>query len=199
MSFERFLKTLHSWLGVVILPWVVLAGLTGFYMNHGNLVLSLFPTDSMGPERFVTEQVVPQTRDSAWMLAETAAGAVDLSKTTRYEGRAVFAFKGNGEDVYVDEQTGHYWLVKRYSRTLFAPDGAQIENDWRWGRILSSVHTRGWIGSTLGTWLADITAIALMVFGCSGLVLFFAPRLRKWKNKRARMKMMAAQAQAKTA
>lgn len=195
MSFERFLKTLHSWLGVMILPWVIIAGLTGFYMNHSKLVLALFPTDGMGPDRFV-QTGAPQTRDTAWMLAEGVAGAVDLSSTTRYEGRAVFGFKGDVEDVYVDEQTGHYWLVTRYARTLYAPDGTQIENDFRWGRILSSLHTRGWVGTTLGSLLADITAIALMVFGLSGLVLFFAPRLRKWKNKRTRMKMMAAQAKA---
>ncbi|HMS96042.1 MAG TPA: hypothetical protein PKA03_12645, partial [Tabrizicola sp.] len=55
------------------------------------------------------------------------------------------------------------------------------------GRILTSLHERGWVGSALGTWLADITAGALMVFGLSGLYLFFAPRLRRMKNRRARL------------
>lgn len=193
MSIERLLKTVHSWLGVVILPWVVVAGLTGFYMNHKSLVLDLFPASGTGAEALVLPGEV-QSRDSAWMRAEALAGAVDLSKTSRYEGREVFAFKREGEDLYVDAASGHIWWVGRYGRALYAPDGSLIDSDWRWSRILSSLHTRGWVGTGFGSLLADATALALMVFGLSGLVLFFAPRLRKFKNKRARMRLVAGQA-----
>ncbi|MBL9048118.1 MAG: hypothetical protein JNK34_12550, partial [Tabrizicola sp.] len=37
MAFERLVRTLHSWLGLLILPWVILAGFTGLYMNHEDL------------------------------------------------------------------------------------------------------------------------------------------------------------------
>ena len=37
-SLERTLKLLHGWLGVFILPWVVVIGLTGLSLNHWNLI-----------------------------------------------------------------------------------------------------------------------------------------------------------------
>ena len=39
----RSLRLVHSWLGVLVLPWIVLFGLTGFYLNHERAVLSLLP------------------------------------------------------------------------------------------------------------------------------------------------------------
>ena len=31
---ERTLRTVHRWLGVMILPWVIAIGFTGLYLNH---------------------------------------------------------------------------------------------------------------------------------------------------------------------
>ena len=32
-------------MGLILFPWVIIYGLTGLYMNHGDLILSLFPRD----------------------------------------------------------------------------------------------------------------------------------------------------------
>jgi hypothetical protein len=187
MPIERLLKTLHSWLGVVVLPWVIVAGLTGLYMNHEDLVLSVFPGGDVGAGQFLADGTA-QTKASARVLAEGMFGELGSSKDRTYQGRSAVSFKmDDGSDVVVDLETGHLWQVSRYVITLYAPDGKLLARDRRWGRILSSLHRRGWVGTPLGTWLADITAGALMVFGISGLVLFASPRVRRWKNRRARL------------
>ncbi len=187
MTIERLLKTLHSWLGVFILPWVIMAGLTGLYMNHEDLVLSVFPDGDVGEGQFL-DGGTAQTEASARALAEGMFGDLGPSKSRTYQGRSALSFKADdGSDVVVDLETGHLWEVSRYVVTLHAPDGQVLARDRRWGRILSSLHQRGWVGTPLGTWLADITAGALMVFGMSGLILFASPRVRRWKNRRARL------------
>ncbi len=187
MPIERLLKTLHSWLGVFILPWVIMAGLTGLYMNHEDLVLSVFPDGDVGEGQFLAGGTA-QTEASARALAEAVFGALGESTPRTYQGRDGVSFKADdGSDVVVDLETGHLWEVTRYVVTLYAPDGQVLARDQRWGRILSSLHRRGWVGTLLGTWLADITAGALMVFGMTGLVLFASPRVRRWKNRRARL------------
>mgnify|MGYP006204029133 CR=1 FL=1 len=37
----RLLKTIHSWLGVIVLPWVLIIGLTGLFLNHEGLVMGV--------------------------------------------------------------------------------------------------------------------------------------------------------------
>ena len=70
MSFERFLRSLHAWLGICILPWVVVAGFTGFYMNHGKLILSLLPDSGFDVTQFDASPLAKEvTRAQAFALA----------------------------------------------------------------------------------------------------------------------------------
>lgn len=189
MSAERFLKMLHGWLGILILPWIVIAGLTGLYMNHAQLVLSLLPV--MGTDAEVLDRLpggIAQTEESAWSIALAAVPGVglELDDDDSFRDRTVYTFDGEGADVRVDRATGYHWIEGRYLTDLRAPDGTRIDREIRWSRVLSSLHERGWVGSALGSWLADITAAALALFGLSGMYLFTAPRLRRIKNRRAR-------------
>ena len=187
MAFERLLRTLHSWLGVLILPWVILAGFTGLYLNHEDLVLSVLPDGDVGAPAFVDGGTV-QDEASARALAEARFGPVEGGESKEFEGREALSFKAkDGSEVLVDMDTGHLWQVSRYVVTLYAPNGTVLAHDLQRGRILTSLHERGWVGGALGTWLADFTACALMVLGLLGLFLLFAPRLRRWKNRRGRL------------
>ena len=199
MSVERVLKTLHSWLGVVILPWVVAAGFTGLYMNHADLVLSLFPqTEHYDAALF---DGAPQARAvdeaAAQGIAAVLAPGMRLElddAADEFHDRHVYTFDAGSHDVIVDRRTGYGWVNSRYATRTYAPDGTRLHTRVRWGRVLSSIHERGWVGSGFGSWLADIAAGALVVFGLSGMVLFVAPRVRRARNRRAKAAYLKAAA-----
>jgi uncharacterized iron-regulated membrane protein len=191
MSVERFLRSLHGWLGVCILPWVVIAGFTGFYMNHSKLILSLMPDtgyDVAQMDQSALAQPVDAVAAHALAVRVLPNIAPTLAAPKRFMGREAYRFDGGETDVWVDRATGHYWVTGRYVTRTYAPDGTRLATELRWSRVLSSLHTRGWIGTALGSFLADATAIALTIFGASGLYVFLAPRFRRAKNRRARLK-----------
>lgn len=198
MSVERVLKTIHGWLGVMILPWIVAAGFTGLYMNHGDLILSVLPSGAAYDPALFDASPLAQEVDAAGaerIAALIAPGAVlDLTADDSFQRRAVFLFDAGPYDVVVDRKTGFGWTDSRYVTRTYQPDGRRLQTRLRWGRVLSSIHQRGWVGPGLGTWLADIAAGALVLFGLTGLVLFVAPRLRRAKNRRAKAALLKAAA-----
>ena len=67
----RLLKTLHSWLGVIVLPWVLIIGLTGLYLNHERLVMGFLDRDGYDEDLFDTwPGAAPLGPDQARALAE---------------------------------------------------------------------------------------------------------------------------------
>lgn len=197
LNIERRLRSIHGWLGALILPWVVVAGMTGFYMNHERLVLGWLPDASVAnPQDYEGEPQAGPVPTATAAMGIAARYRPDRDMTmdpdTSYSGRVVWTVDTGPDAVIVDRQTGFVWLRERYRITTFAPDGTRVGTELRWSRILSSLHTRGWVGEGLGKWLADITAIALMVFGLSGLVLFWAPRQRRSRNRSARVRAAKA-------
>jgi hypothetical protein len=187
MSVERFLKTLHGWLGFVILPWIVMAGVTGLFQNHPNLILGLMPNASIEGE--LLDSQPPMAVDAAQVaaLAQSVMGiSVAVSSETRFKSRDVYRVTGPQADLYVDRATGGYWVSGHYTQRLYAADGTRLGLAVKWSKVLSALHKRGWLSDRFGSWPADIAAGALTVFGLSGLYLFIAPRLRKLRNKRAR-------------
>ncbi len=187
MSIERFLRSLHSWLGALILPWVVIAGFTGIYMNHRSMVVDLLPKG--GYDLTVLDQAasLPFEDDAIAVLAQNW-GKMDLSNpgTSRLHGRPVLQFDTGSETALVDVQTGYYWIKTRYQERFFDPNGRRIGRIVHWSKLLQQLHKSGWLGGALGSWPADICAAALVVFGLSGMYLFIAPRVRRAKNRRAK-------------
>lgn len=190
MSIERFLRQVHSWLGALILPWVVIAGLTGIFMNHRSMVLDLLPKGGM--DLTVLDSAPLITQDAAVRVLAQHWGKMDLSNPgkTQVHGRPVYQFEAADETAeetaQVDLQTGYYWIKTRFQDRFFDPQGRRIGRMVHWSKLLLKLHQNGWAGRSLGSWPADICAGALVVFGCSGIYLFIAPRLRRAKNRRAR-------------
>lgn len=193
MSLDRFLRTLHAWMGAVILPWVVLAGFTGLYMNHPDLMGGFLASSQFDVAGF--DQAVGAKSQTALSAREIAVAAVPdetvvLESDDTYLNRDVFVLVAGSTNVAVDKASGYYWLVTRYQRRLYAPDGTYLQRQIRWDRVMDSLHSDGWLGRGLGSWPADIAAAALIVFGLSGLYLFAAPRLRRILGRRAKARSL---------
>ncbi len=187
---ERSLKTLHGWLGVFILPWVIIIGLTGLYLNHKTLVKSALPfTEKVGIELIDQwPNPITATANTALNIARDTWPQDLLSPVIeeKYRGQPVYTVHGESAEVNVVKRSGHYWIRSRYTREFFDPGGQRLNHYFGWSRLFKRLHTDGWVDGALGSWLADVTAGALVLFGASGLVLFFKPRLRRRKNRRAR-------------
>lgn len=183
----RLLKTLHGWLGVVVLPWVVIIGLTGLFLNHQGLVMGWLAGPGYDEAQF-DSWPAPRalTVDEAMALAQSLfpKAAIAREEDTTYHGRNVAIFAADGTQVIVALATGHYWIKTDLSRATHAPDGTVLETKIYWEGIFKRLHERGWLTSAFGSWLADITAAAMVVFGLTGIVLFLVPRLRRRQNRR---------------
>lgn len=186
MQVERVLRQVHGWLGILVLPWVLIIGLTGLYMNHSRLVLSWLPESSAAVPSFAALPGARKVNVAAALVIarrvwpETVFG---ISGDDSYRGRDVFTLEGETGDVIVDRATGLFWTRTDYVIAVHDPTGAQIGSEIRWRRILRMLHTDGWLGGALGSWPVDIAAAALVGFALSGLVLFVAPRLRRRSNR----------------
>lgn len=185
----RLLKTLHGWLGVLVLPWVLIIGLTGLYLNHSRLVTGFLDGPDYDEAEFDNwPSSAPLSVDDARALAEALYPdqPMTVSAETSYHKRAAAIFENDGRQVIVALKTGHYWIKTDFRRITHAPDGAVLETKIYWGTIFKRLHERGWLTSQFGTWAADITATAMVLFGLSGIILFLTPRFRRLQNRRKR-------------
>jgi len=181
----KTLRSLHGWLGFILLPWIIAIGATGFYLNHARMIL-----DVIEPEKFEESALAdwpgaaPADRGAAAAIAAQYWPQEALPDASRvsYHGFDSYEFAHADGRVIVARETGHYYVKTDFTRKTFAPDGTEVHSKIYWSTIFKRIHTRGWFDSTFASWLADITAISMMLFGLTGLVLFWMPRARRFKR-----------------
>ncbi|MFM7442449.1 MAG: hypothetical protein ACKO2N_00850, partial [Tabrizicola sp.] len=67
----RLLKTIHGWLGIIVLPWVIVIGLTGLFLNHERLITGWLEREGYDEAQFdAWPGAQPMTVDAARALAE---------------------------------------------------------------------------------------------------------------------------------
>ncbi len=134
----KTLRTLHSWLGIFVLPWVIVIGATGFYLNHARTLL-----DWLGPQEF-SEIGFAAHRPAAPIDAEAARSlaaafwpeqAIKSVQEGLYHGRASYLVKKTGGSIILSIPTGHYYQKSRYIRRTFAPDGTLLHSKVYWGAV----------------------------------------------------------------
>jgi hypothetical protein len=185
----RILKTLHGWLGILMLPWFVIIGLTGLYLNHSALVLSYLPSGTYDEKQFdAWANPVPVNLETARAIAASVWPAETFARgsQTIYHNRRVDVFEGESGRVIVAISTGHYWVKTQFFRKTYDPNGRLLDVKFYWGHAFLLLHSTGWVNSDLGTWLADMVAGAMIFFGLSGILIYWLPRKKQRKNRRVK-------------
>ena len=180
--FFRTIRTLHSWMGFLILPWIVIYGFTGFYLNHSktiNQFLAASPYDesqfTLKPEpEWLTIEEAKQRANQFWPKEE-----ITKAKAVEYHGFVSLNFTKPSGNVIVSVKTGHFYKKTRLYRYTYDASGVLVDRKFYWSYLFKYFHEVGWIDNRFGVWFADITAIALITFGISGLILFAMPRYPK--------------------
>lgn len=178
----KLLRISHAWLAIVVLPWVLMIGLTGFYMNHAKAIIKLVEPAGYDENLFSEwPNKVKVTREGALALAETIWQGEEISKfsTKAYHGRPSYIMDLPSGRVIVSRATGHYFVKYGFTRETYAPDGTMLHSKKYWGSIFKTLHTRGWLNSQFGTWIADITSFSLVFFSLTGMFLWWMPRAKK--------------------
>ena len=178
----RGLRTFHGWLGIFVVPWVLIMGLTGIYMNHSKMVLSLFKQKEFAESQFNgLRPPAPITQDYARIFAESIWPERPIKKIWKkdYHGWPSFFVRKNKGLIILSIPTGHYYVKTRYTRRTFSPDGELVHEKLYWGRVFKDLHETGWLGGGLGTLLADIVSIAMIMFGVTGPMMWTIPRVRR--------------------
>lgn len=187
--FLRLCRTIHSWMGVILLPWVIVIGATGFYLNHRDMVLSWIGQVEFSEQAFDAQKLQAQkTLDDARRLGETIWPAQPIKRIFRedYHGRESFHVRKNSGTIILSIPTGHYYVKTVTSRKTYSPDGQLLHFKRYWGRVFKQLHETGWLGGGMGTWLADIVGLCMILFGSTGLILWATPRLRRLTSRSRR-------------
>ena len=180
-SFLNFLRIVHGWLGVIVVPWVLVMGLTGLYMNHPGFILSIFQPDEVSEARLETlRPPAAITRDSAEKLAQSIWPGQPIRKIwqEQYHRRPSFIVQTGRGRLILSIPTGHHYIKTRYFRRTYVPGEGLVPSKLYWGSVFSDLHETGWLGGRFGTWLADLFCLALLLFGVTGLLMWSIPRIR---------------------
>lgn len=121
-----------------------------------------------------------------WLKLNAAQNWADepitKAKAIEYHGFVAIQFTKPSGNVIVSIKTGHYYKKTRLYRYTYDPLGSLVDRKIYWSYVFRYFHEAGWIDNSFGVWFADITAIALVLFGASGLILFIVPRQKKLKR-----------------
>ena len=160
-------------------------GFTGFYLNHSKAILNFIEPIGYDESLFAEwPNSVEVTRDGALSLAESIWLGEEVTKfaSKSYHRRPSYIMELPSGQVIVSRSTGHYFVKYGFTRETYTPDGVLLHSKLYWGSIFKTLHTRGWLSSRFGTWIADITSFSLIFFSLTGMFLWWMPRAKKLKR-----------------
>jgi hypothetical protein len=183
--FLKLCRTVHSWLGILVFPWVIIIGLTGVYLNHSQLIYSFFSGPEFSESQFTEKPFTElDSRKKAQSIAEKAWPNQPTIKIWEelYHGRSSVHVKRPEGLTVLSIPTGHYYLKTRYTRRTFSPDDKLLHTKYYWGAVFKDLHRTDWLGRGPGTWIADAVGVIMVIFGITGSIMWMAFRFKRFRS-----------------
>ncbi len=185
---NRFLsvcRKVHSWLGVFILPWVLLIGLTGIYLNHPKPFHQLLGEESLTANTVAALPAENLSKEAAEQIALSVWPDQPIQKAgmTKYRNNQSLAFqKEDGHIIIPVPKARIYFVVTPFREFTYALDGKLVHQQYNLKRLFKTLHERGWASKRFGTWFADIVAGAMVFFGLTGFIMWLVPKVRRLRR-----------------
>ena len=177
MTFKRFNRRLHAYLGVLLLPWLGMYAISAFFFNHGQDVGASFKPD--GPAwtaRFDRpyDRAIPEDADVREIAKLIIADA-------GLEG-SFWAHMPNPNrlNVHVFDFFNTTRLTYRVAQQRLTGE----DKVFRWDHFFTGLHVRGGFGqdSVLSdAWavLVDLACVGIVVWVISGIVMWAQQSTRR--------------------
>ena len=180
ITFDKLNRRAHLYLGLFLMPWLLMYGLSSFIVIHH----TWFPTDRPGSELLLeTAYSRPVNLQGANNSPELRAAAQGILKESNLEG-AFWADKPNPDTLHIERFSFRESISLIYSakdQTLKAE-----RQSIRLSRLPQEMHFRGGylqpgLGNTLWGLLVDIACVSILIWVASGLIMWWRlTRLRTW-------------------
>ncbi len=171
MTFNHFTRRLHLYLGMGLLPWFFMYGISSYVFNHGQYFEEQFKARGvpLWKTRFEKPYDVPVPEGKE--LKELGAR---IMKDSGIEG-SFGTYRQNENQINVYAHTFWWSTQIKYfvkEKKLVAEDRA-----FRWDHFLTGMHARG--GFDQDSALSDLWAV-LIDLVCAGMLLWIASGLYMW-------------------
>jgi len=180
MTFDKINRRAHLYLGLFLMPWLLMYGVSSFIIIHH----SWFPSDKPARE-LLFEKTYSRTvnMQGANNSPDLRATAQEILKDCDLEG-AFWVDKPKPDTLHIDRFSFRDSISLTYSikdQKLKAERRAR-----RWSEVPIQMHVRGGYGQP-GFWqkfwglLVDVACFGIIIWVASGLLMWWRlPRFRAW-------------------
>ncbi len=181
MSFDKINRRTHLYLGLFLMPWLLMYGVSSFLIIHGSWFgAEKEPAREAVFERPYSRPVASQGKNNE---PDLRAAAQEILKDCNLEG-AFWVDKPNPEMLHIDRFSFRDSINLTYS---IKDQKLKAERQpMPWARVPLRMHFRGGygqpgFGDRFWGLLVDIACVGIIIWVASGLIMWWRlPRLRAW-------------------
>src|SRR5262245_27112231 len=181
MTFDKINRRTHLYLGLFLMPWLLMYGVSSFIIIHG----SWFGTENEPTREAIFEKPYsrPVTSQGNNNEPDLRALAQEILKDCNLEG-AFWADKPKPDTLHIDR----FSFRDSISLTFSAKDQKlkAERQPMRWSQVPVRMHFRGGygqpgFGNKFWGLLVDVACVGIIIWVASGLIMWWRlPRLRTW-------------------
>lgn len=181
MTFDKINRRTHLYLGLFLLPWLAMYGMSSFIVIHQSMFQGQkSPARQVLFERPYSRPIPSDARNNE---PDFRAAAQEILKDCDLEG-AFWVDKPNPDTVHIDRFT-----FRDSTRLIYSIKNQTLKAERElmpWPQVIVRLHFRGGygqptVGDKLWGLLVDIACAGIVIWVISGLIMWWRlPRVRGW-------------------